>query len=264
MNYDDEERYNGYDDDDLNYNNDFGNLMRQRHGETRRNSAYGRFSDEYVPRTQRKYGSDYDGAEEKYRGYDSQQHYIPRNPNRIKARQRTQSRYVGRRHTGQSNSSVKLAERNRNYGRAASSSHKGEHQISHSTVIVSTVCILIVMTVIVSMVVKSLYTSKSMFSDDGANGDNDTTIQERLITSKENKDKVTYFLIVGVDKSSMLTDCIWLMCFDNQAHQMNVMQIPRDTYVGSASQNHKINTVYASPKTVNWCSKCNRSVEKAR
>lgn len=263
MNYDDEERYNGYDDDDLNYNNDFGNLMRQRHGETRRNSAYGRFSDEYVPRTQRKYGSDYDGAEEKYRGYDSQQHYIPRNPNRIKARQRTQSRYVGRRHTGQSNSSVKLAERNRNYGRAASSSHKGEHQISHSTVIVSTVCILIVMTVIVSMVVKSLYTSKSMFSDDGANGDNDTTIQERLITSKENKDKVTYFLIVGVDKSSMLTDCIWLMCFDNQAHQMNVMQIPRDTYVGSASQNHKINTVYASPKTVNWCSKCNRSVEKS-
>jgi cell envelope-related function transcriptional attenuator common domain len=110
------------------------------------------------------------------------------------------------------------------------------------------------------MSVRSMYTSKTMFSDDGKELD-ETAIQERLITDEQNKDKVTYFLIIGVDKSQKLTDCIWLMCFDNAAHKMNVMQIPRDTYVGSDSVGRgKINAVYKTPKTVNWCEKCGKEV----
>lgn len=110
--------------------------------------------------------------------------------------------------------------------------------------------------------VRSIYTSKTLFSEDGKNLD-DTAIQERLITDEQNSDKVTYFLIVGVDKSQMLTDCIWVMCFDNAAHKMNVLQIPRDTYVGEDSKKpHKINAVYNNPRTVNWCEQCNKAVDE--
>ncbi len=42
---------------------------------------------------------------------------------------------------------------------------------------------------------------------------------------------------------------------------MNVMQIPRDTYVGRDSlAPHKINAVYSNPQTVDWCDKCQRAV----
>ena len=108
--------------------------------------------------------------------------------------------------------------------------------------------------------IKSVYSSKTLFSDNGKELD-ETAIQERIITDEQNKDKVTYFLIVGVDKSQMLTDCIWIMCFDNEAHKMNVMQIPRDTYVGEDSRGlGKINGVYKSPKTAKWCEQCGKEV----
>ncbi len=112
-----------------------------------------------------------------------------------------------------------------------------------------------------AMAVKAMYSSNTLFADRGKALD-EGSIQERLITSEQNRDKVTYFLIAGVDKSSMLTDCVWVMCLDNQAHKMNVMQVPRDTYVGEDSiYPHKLNAVYESPKTVSWCEKCGVRVE---
>ena len=114
------------------------------------------------------------------------------------------------------------------------------------------------LTGLITFALVSVYRSKSVFSDSPLD---DSAIQQRLITEEANRDRVTYFLIVGVDKSSKLTDCIWLMCFDNEAHQMNVMQIPRDTYVGRDSlAPHKINAVYSNPQTVDWCDKCKRAV----
>ncbi len=120
------------------------------------------------------------------------------------------------------------------------------------------IAIVMAVTVLTTFAVASAYKSKSLFSDSPLD---DNAIQERLITEEANRDKVTYFLIVGVDKSSKLTDCIWVLCFDNEAHKMNVIQIPRDTYVGRDSLSpHKINAVYANPKTVDWCDKCDRAV----
>lgn len=138
------------------------------------------------------------------------------------------------------------------------SSQKKRSAAKRRTAALRFVGILVAVVVLATFALLSAYQSKTMFADSMLD---DNAIQERLITDKANKDKVTYFLIVGVDKSSMLTDCIWLMCFDNAAHKMNVMQIPRDTYVGSDSSSpHKINGVYGSPKTVDWCGKCGRAV----
>ncbi len=185
-------------------------------------------------------------------------HFTPRDPSRKKARQEAMEQrraaYASERKSGTSKQSG---------SDGSSRSQKKENQqvlMNNRTVIIAAVFVLLLVIMAASATAKALYTSKTMFSDGGENID-DSMIQERLITDEQNRDKVTYFLITGVDKSSMLTDCIWVMCFDNQAHKMNVMQIPRDTYVGSDSVfPHKINAVYANPQTVDWCEKCNRAV----
>ena len=185
-------------------------------------------------------------------------HFTPRDPSRKKARQEAleqrRAAYASERGTGAARSA-----RSSSAAREKKSSYE-RIMMNNRTVMIAAAFVLLLVIVVASATVKALYTSKTMFSDGGENLDANM-IQERLITSEQNRDKVTYFLIAGVDKSSMLTDCIWVMCFDNQAHQMNVMQIPRDTYVGSDSVfPHKVNAVYANPQTVDWCEKCNRAV----
>lgn len=106
----------------------------------------------------------------------------------------------------------------------------------------------------------NVWNSNELFIEDVEETGSEAIVS-RLETLPENKDKVTYFLIAGVDKSSKLTDCIWVMCFDNEAKEMNVLQIPRDTYVGNDPTNAscKINCVYGNPKKVNWCEECGYS-----
>ncbi len=108
---------------------------------------------------------------------------------------------------------------------------------------------------------KGLYVKEEIFITDVEQTGN-ITISDRLTMSDEHADKVKYILILGVDDSSLLTDCIWIMCFDNAAHKMNVMQVPRDTYVASDSPSTgKINGVYANPKKVKWCETCEYAPE---
>ncbi len=106
----------------------------------------------------------------------------------------------------------------------------------------------------------NLYTKEDIFISDEIQAGN-ITITDRLTTTEEQAEKVTYFLLLGVDDSSMLTDCIWIMCWDHVANEVNVMQVPRDTYVGSPDSPypHKINAVYGHPRTVKWCDTCGLS-----
>lgn len=67
------------------------------------------------------------------------------------------------------------------------------------------------------------------------------------VVKSENKD-VTYFLVVGTDESSALTDIMMLVCFDHGAKKINILQIPRDTYIGSDIPTGKINATYGAAK----------------
>lgn len=55
------------------------------------------------------------------------------------------------------------------------------------------------------------------------------------------------FLVCGLDESESMTDIIMLVCVDMEKNTVNVLQIPRDTYVkdGTASTG-KINSAYSS------------------
>ena len=61
---------------------------------------------------------------------------------------------------------------------------------------------------------------------------------------KGDNENVTYFLVAGLDLSENLTDIIMVVCFDHLRGTANILQIPRDTFVGSDVPTGKINAVY--------------------
>lgn len=68
---------------------------------------------------------------------------------------------------------------------------------------------------------------------------------ESIMTSVN--ENVSYFLICGVDLSENLTDIIMVVCYDLANNEANVLQIPRDTFVGDVPTG-KINAVYGNPR----------------
>lgn len=69
---------------------------------------------------------------------------------------------------------------------------------------------------------------------------------ENIITSSS--EDVSYFLVCGVDLSENLTDIIMVACFDHKNNKVNVLQIPRDSYVGPEYVSGKINSVYETAR----------------
>lgn len=81
--------------------------------------------------------------------------------------------------------------------------------------------------------------------------DGDGRIDNAINTPAEIKDKCVNFLVAGIANydndngyRGKLTDVIMLVSFDIQAKKINVLQIPRDTYVGEAAGEGKINGIY--------------------
>lgn len=66
--------------------------------------------------------------------------------------------------------------------------------------------------------------------------------------SKSPDEDVTYFLVCGTDEGNYLTDIMMVICFDHGNHKLSILQIPRDTYIGSDVNTGKINAVYGSAK----------------
>ena len=67
--------------------------------------------------------------------------------------------------------------------------------------------------------------------------------EPEIITEPVSEDAIT-ILFCGLDDSAGLTDVISLISFDVKADKINVLQIPRDTYIGDNYNTGKINQVY--------------------
>ncbi len=74
-----------------------------------------------------------------------------------------------------------------------------------------------------------------------------------MATPQEIKHKSVNILVTGIDytvkagnRRGKLTDVILLVSFDMENRNVDVLQIPRDTYVGDASSTGKINALYSS------------------
>ena len=110
---------------------------------------------------------------------------------------------------------------------------------------------IVVMTVLLSLVlaVCLLGTGVSAFALYGDLSDSgDAQVDMDSIIKSESED-VVYFLVAGVDEGESLTDIMMVVCFDIKANTANVMQIPRDTFIGSDVPSGKMNAVYGlAPK----------------
>lgn len=105
-----------------------------------------------------------------------------------------------------------------------------------------------------------LYLDSSFLASKDQDRLGDGSVVEQMVTPDEIDEDVSYFLVAGVDLSSNLTDIIMLVCFDHKAGEAAILQIPRDTFVGNDVPSGKMNAVYGSPKTVQWCETCRKSV----
>lgn len=70
---------------------------------------------------------------------------------------------------------------------------------------------------------------------------------EDLVTSSHSG--VSYVLVIGLDKSEALTDIILVACIDHEKGTMSLLQIPRDTFVGTDIPTCKVNAVYNNPRS---------------
>ena len=71
-----------------------------------------------------------------------------------------------------------------------------------------------------------------------------TTSQDPTSVPK-NEQKIYNFLFVGQDRIALNTDVIMLISFNTTLKQINVLQIPRDTYIELSNYSGKINGLYA-------------------
>ena len=118
--------------------------------------------------------------------------------------------------------------------------------------------ILAVMCVLCLLGYKMYYTS--LFSSGKTQGQFDALKKEM---PNVHKDKVTYFLVAGLDNSKTLTDIIMVLMWDDVRQQAKILQIPRDTYVGKESASGKINAVYGTAKRVDYCGYCHVQVPES-
>lgn len=63
------------------------------------------------------------------------------------------------------------------------------------------------------------------------------------------KEDTISVLLCGIDNTQKLTDVIMYARFDTKAKSVNVLRIPRDTFVGSAFPTGKANAIYGHPYT---------------
>ncbi|MBQ1213170.1 MAG: LCP family protein [Clostridia bacterium] len=79
--------------------------------------------------------------------------------------------------------------------------------------------------------------------------------------------KVFNFLVMGLDKKSANTDVIMIVNLDVEKNTVNVVQLPRDTYIRYDGKGGRINTLYAhywyqAPSNCNSKEQCKYAMEK--
>lgn len=91
-----------------------------------------------------------------------------------------------------------------------------------------------------------------------------TTATSSLASNSKRKDGVYTFMIIGMDKVAYNTDTIMVGRLDTKNGTVNVVSIPRDTYVNVRTKIKKINSIYpyAVTRGENGTKNLRRGIEK--
>ncbi len=94
------------------------------------------------------------------------------------------------------------------------------------------------------------FATDGMFATDKTTPDKNNTPQADTHKTDpsllpKSKQKIYNFLLIGQDRVALNTDVIMIINFNTSTHKVNVLQIPRDTYIELSNYNGKINGLYA-------------------
>lgn len=94
--------------------------------------------------------------------------------------------------------------------------------------------------------------------------DSPKTSSKPLASNSKRKDGVYTFMIIGMDKVAYNTDTIMVGRMDTINHSIEIVNIPRDTYVNVRTKIKKINSIYpyAVTKGENGVKNLRRGIEK--
>ncbi len=94
--------------------------------------------------------------------------------------------------------------------------------------------------------------------------DSPKTSSKPLASNSKRKDGVYTFMIIGMDKVAYNTDTIMVGRMDTINHSVEIVNIPRDTYVNVRTKIKKINSIYpyAVTKGENGVKNLRRGIEK--
>lgn len=134
-----------------------------------------------------------------------------------------------------------------------SSARMGKKKKSNKKLIMINVILSVVLVISsVTSVLAYAFNSK-MLKDSAIDEDESNKDLKSVVTSVN--ENVVYFLVCGVDLSESLTDVIMVVCYDIANKEINVLQIPRDTYIGRSLDGQekyyptgKVNEVFRFPR----------------
>lgn len=129
----------------------------------------------------------------------------------------------------------------------SSMSTRGHRRKKHNKTLIA-VNVITSLVLVLSIVALSgilLLGAKPLENTQGEEKETNSDLQSLQVSTSKN---VSYILVVGVDVSQTLTDVIMVACVDHEKNSVSILQIPRDTFIGTDIPTGKINAVYGNPK----------------
>ena len=85
-------------------------------------------------------------------------------------------------------------------------------------------------------------------------------------TPEKYKNDVAYYVVglMGSDSGSQ-TEMMSIFCYDKKKNTINILQVPKDTYLGDSGQwaVRTVSEVWANPKPLDWCATCGKHLSAA-
>ncbi len=126
----------------------------------------------------------------------------------------------------------------------SSMGNKAKNKKSKTTLIFTNVLLSILLVFSTITFTATAMLESRMFKDKDIENKETGNFEDIIVSPNAN---VAYFLVCGVDLSENLTDIIMVVCYDLANNEANILQIPRDTFVGDVPSG-KINAVFGNPR----------------
>ena len=149
-----------------------------------------------------------------------------------------------------SDKDIRSYSKDSSYDLMSSSTRKKKKKANVRLIVTNVILSIVLVFSSITFVGASVLNSQMMRNND-IDAEESENFKNVVVSPNEN---VVYFLVCGVDLSENLTDIIMVVCYDLANNNANILQIPRDTYVGRDRDGEekyystgKINEIYGNP-----------------